>query len=505
MLRFHGRSLREVGKRFVLSAKLNDIVPSRVIKWVTATAFFSAYSLRYQTIQFAPCRKAAEMIEANVKDLRAKTIHYLQQKPIAHRLLGLLYLARSKQPWLRRSKRLALFAKASQRLAYMGWADRLAKEFAVVSLGGREGYEPEQINWTRYGDETRALRDEVSLATSLILKAPGPNGELGVLYVSFEYNWLKLLNHKRSKEIFDRYLLVGASSWSPTDFSVLQAFQRNAPHPAFIGISNLADIDAYRAAGTGIRASPIMACDWVDPSQFTPQHSEDRDIDLLMVAHWSRFKRHDLLFEMLKKMPPHLHVVLVGRDTEGRTGETMRQLARDAGCKQELEIHTRIPNRDVNSLQARARAAIITSMREGSCVVVTESLAANTPVAMMRGAHVGSAAHINDQTGVFLEKANGHKALMSLIEAHESYSPRKWMIENCCAAVSSGRLNHEIRQYCESRKLPWTSDVAPLRWVYVPAYLHVQDRASLTSVARDLAAGYGVKLIEYPPTPGLVG
>ncbi len=50
----------------------------------------------------------------------------------------------------------------------------------------------------------------------------------------------------------------------------------------------------------------------------------------------------------------------------------------------------------------RARASVILSRREGSCVVVAESLFADTPAALLENAEVGSRAFINASTGRLL-------------------------------------------------------------------------------------------------------
>lgn len=68
------------------------------------------------------------------------------------------------------------------------------------------------------------LQDKPQLTRSVILKAPGPHGEKGVLLMTFEYNWARLLlglDAAQRRWMDANYDLVLSTSWSPTDYAVL--------------------------------------------------------------------------------------------------------------------------------------------------------------------------------------------------------------------------------------------------------------------------------------------
>ncbi len=417
---------------------------------------------------------------------------------------GMMRLAASKLPLLSPDTRHKQLALAARRLAGSSLTPAIGAALRSAVGGSDNPYRTHEIGWARYAADLEKFREHPALTTSLIVKAPGPGGEPGVLYVSFEYNWLRILKQARWKELLKDYVLVGASSWSPTDFAVLASLVGASPHPVFIGVSNMADMGPYRMFGDAIVPLPIMACDWIDPSLYAPLPKADRDIDILMVAHWGRFKRHHLLFEALTRMSPSLRVVLVGRDTEGRTASDMVAEARRVGCRQEIETFTRIPNAEVSKLQARAKVAIVLSAREGSCVAVTESMCADTPVALMRGAVVGAAAHINDETGAFLDRPDMARQLSALIERHASMRPRRWIEANVNAQMSSERMNATLAAHAALRGR-WSTDIAPMRWVYVPTYLRDSDHEIFAPLVAEFEGRYGMKLVEYPRTPGMVG
>jgi glycosyltransferase involved in cell wall biosynthesis len=332
------------------------------------------------------------------------------------------------------------------------------------------------------------------LTTSVLLKAPGPNGEKGVLYCSFEYNWIRLAKHHDARAFFSRYLLVGQSSGSPPDFAPAGYLAGLSDDPVFIGVSNHADTAMLDLASPVVRPIDLMACDWVEPEAFTPQPKDSRSIDIIMVANWLRLKRHWLLFEALSRLPKSLRVVLIGRNADRRTEAHMRQEARAFGARQDLEIHTNVEHHRVRELLCDARISLLFSYREGSCVAPVESMFADTPVGMMHGAHVGSAAYINEATGVLLRRRGLARQLAMFLERSAGYDARAWALQHVSCHQSSSRLNEVLRDYALGAGQPWTQDIAPLCWRYVPSYVRAEDEARLAPAVDDLERQHGVRL-----------
>ncbi len=305
----------------------------------------------------------------------------------------------------------------------------------------------EEVGWSYYRSDFGGLEFE-GLASSLLLKAPGANGERGVLYVSFEYNWMRLVANYDARRFFQEYILVGASSWSPPDYASFANLSGLSSDPMFIGISNVVDVQTYRMFEPHIRALPLLASDWIKPENFSPRPYRDREIDIIMVANWLQFKRHWLLFQALRDMDPKLRVLLIGRNGDGRTEREIRAEARAFGVKQDLELVTDVPIADVIAHQCNAKVSALFSGREGSCVAVTECFFADTPVVMMHDAHVGSKAYINARTGMLASPHTAASALTRMLERPEELAPRAWAIENISCYRSSEKLNAILRDYC---------------------------------------------------------
>jgi hypothetical protein len=329
----------------------------------------------------------------------------------------------------------------------------------------------------------------------LVLKAASDD-EPGVLFAGNETSWGTLASVARASDLLDRYELVGLSAWSPPDFRKFARFAGTSPRPVVVGISNVDDLEAYRLFDGVVEPLPLMASDWLNPDDFVPRAYAARDVDIVMVAGWGRYKRHWLLFEALRALPPSLRVVLIGADSQGRTVEDVKREAALFGVRQSLEFHTALPVRETNDWQARARVSVIFSGREGACLAITESMMANTPVGAMREAHVGATRHINASTGMLFDRGRVGRQLGELLERSASFSPRAWLIEHSSSAVSSARLGVYLAARAEREGRPWRSGVAPVfRRYFRPRYANPDDARRLVGEVEALEARYGLVLL----------
>jgi glycosyltransferase involved in cell wall biosynthesis len=309
---------------------------------------------------------------------------------------------------------------------------------------------------------------------------------------------MRLLAHHDAAAVLRDYYLVGATSGARNDYAAMASFSGLNSDPLFIGVSNLADLEPLRILRPVIEPLPIMAGDWVNPDHFAPKPHHDRTIDILMVAAWSELKRHWLLFEALRHMPRNLRVVLVGRNDVGRTEKEIRAEARAFGALQDLELHTNLEIDEVNALQCDARISAIFTKREGSCVAVPESLFADTPVAMMQEAYIGSKAYINDRTGILVRRRGLARRLQRFLEESERFTPRQWALENISCMRTTRRLNEMLRMHSLQTGRPWTTDIASLCWRYVPSYVDPAEKRRLAPAVEALAREHGVVLEEFP-------
>lgn len=443
--------------------------------------------------------QAMERLNRALTRMQERAYEELTNNPALSELVGHALLARSGLPFTPHAERLAMLLKACRRTRLGPTRNLLRQQLEPFLVGdltdvGRK----HQVGWEQYCGPSGELRQCRALMTSLVLKAPRSGGEKGVLYCSFESNWMRLVAFHDARAILDQYYLVGASSWSPTDFGCMAAFAGLSRDPVFLGVSNLADMEPIGVMRPVVEPLPILASDWANPDHFAPKAQRERTIDIMMVSTWSKLKRHRLLFEALRDMPRHLRVVLVGRNAPGRTEKEIRAEAREMGVRQDLELHTNLEIWEVAALQCDAKISTIFTRREGSCVAVAESLMADTPVAMMEEAHIGSKAYINPQTGVLLSRRRLGAELERFLEEREQYAPRQWAIENISCKRTSARLNATLRDWALQSGRPWTEDIAPLCWHYVPTYVNPADEERLRPAVEQLQQEHGVEIKKFP-------
>jgi glycosyltransferase involved in cell wall biosynthesis len=334
--------------------------------------------------------------------------------------------------------------------------------------------------------------DRRTLEKAVILKPQVSEREKGVLFISFGNQWVRLLGLPRLQELARSYTLVLAPGWSPPHDLINYVFPRAYPEAVFSMISNRRDLETLPRLSERYRVVPLYASSWVNPDFFRPKPFPERDIDIIMVANFSRIKRHFAFFKVLRKLPPQLNVVLIGQDQDGRSADTIYKEAQYYNVHKRLTIMRNVPYRGVAEALCRSRVSLILSRREGSCVVVAESLFANTPVGMLADAHVGSRAFINEATGCLFKHGDWSGRLRDFLAQAEEYAPRDWAERNISCHQSTAVLNDAIKTHMRETGQEWTQDIAPLCWCPDPRLVAPEDQARMQAARADLLERFGL-------------
>ena len=142
----------------------------------------------------------------------------------------------------------------------------------------------------------------------IILKQPIEN-EKGVLLVSFENQWIRLLYNSIIEKLCENYILVIAPSWSPPHSSAFFLIDKFWKGTLFTLLSNDEDYNAYKRISSKAIPVKLLASNWVLPSKFVPLKN-DKVWDIIVLANFSTYKRHFFIFKMLGKIPKKYKVVL---------------------------------------------------------------------------------------------------------------------------------------------------------------------------------------------------
>jgi glycosyltransferase involved in cell wall biosynthesis len=319
--------------------------------------------------------------------------------------------------------------------------------------------------------------------------------EKGVLFVSFEYQWARLLNTGQLAELASRYTLVASPTWCPPHCAVNYVFPLVFPDTIFCLISNQADLETFPRFSSKYRMIPLLASNWVNAELFHPVPFERKDIDLLMLANFGKYKRHFALFEALRTMPETFKILLIGQANGDRTPEVLRAEAAKFGVENRFELKVNPTDAFVCDALSRARTSLILSRREGSCVAVVESMFANTPVGMMRDAVVGSKIYINEATGRLLEPEDLGAQLTDFIQRAASYRPRDWVIQNRIDCRGSTEiLNARLKEHALAGGQKWTQDLAVHHWRPDPLLLDPADRLRMQPCHDEFKNRYGLRI-----------
>ncbi len=360
---------------------------------------------------------------------------------------------------------------------------RVAREIALLRLLGAGALrswlvqrvqrtiadDPEIVIQAHATFGSRGLDDKPVTRTTM-LKGAGPNGERGVLYSLFEYNWARIAAGTDLRALMCQYDVIWVASWSPTDYLPLARILADSDvnTPIYVQASNMNEVPLLEAFHPRVRVIPFLPCESLDSNAFRPLPRDERDIDLLVISNWAPFKRHFELFRALCSLPANLRIVCVGQPEAGHTLDEIRRLAASYGVPQQIEFHQSIPLADVRALQTRAKAAAIFSRREGHCMSAVEALFADASLGLMDGGHVGPIIYINEATGIRLRSGHVGDDLTRLITEAPMRTPRDWALAHLGSDRAAAKLNGWLKERAADRALPWSTDISLISWAPYP-------------------------------------
>ncbi len=356
----------------------------------------------------------------------------------------------------------------------------ISAELAPWINGPQSGiWRREEIGRARHAGHLKA-HGHGFVSRTVMVKAPGAGGEKGVLITYFEYNFQRLLDGiPNYREFTDKYTIVYSTSWSPTSYHLLANLLAESTGPVFVQAATYPEVPSLHGFHPRVRCLDTLPCDWLHPSFYNPKPFPERDIDLLVVSNWAPFKRHWALFNALRDLPENLKIVCVGQPETHHNLAKMRALQKMLGARQNIEFLESIPIDSVSALQCRAKISAIFSKREGGCVAATESLMAGAGLVMVKGASIGSFAHVNERTGFALDDQNIAEGLRHALAAANNLDPRGYAVEHLSCEVTAAKLNKQLKNEALAEGRPWTTDIHAPVWRPYPSLLHPASKEEL--------------------------
>jgi len=310
----------------------------------------------------------------------------------------------------------------------------------------------------------------------MVLKPPAPGGEKGVLFAMVSVMFPLLHCNMDLRKLLADYTLVFEPSWSGYCHSEMLEYTRWTDD-VFVLAAEKNDYAFLKRLGSNLIPVELGPCDWVDPTVAEPYLDNPKEFDIVMNSNWGAWKRHHVLFRMLRNAKRRYKVLLIGVKWSGKFKADIVRLANFYGVTEQLTIIEDIPYQKVMDLTCRSKVSILLSLKEGSNRAIAESIFCNLPVILLSN-HVGGIRKtIAPETGLLSDEKNLEASIEQLLHAH--LNPREWGLKNNSCVKSTERLNEVLRTNALERGRPWTQDIAVRSNSPESKYLSGDDKTRL--------------------------
>jgi len=212
----------------------------------------------------------------------------------------------------------------------------------------------------------------------------------------------------------------------------------------------------------------ITGRDLADPTLFLPLHVK-RDHDVIMVAGWAKYKRHELLLAAMKYAKEHgrqFSVMVSGYHWQAPAAGTSYDI--EATVRREIIKHAlpativpattlnRIGQVTVNKRYNACRISLLTSSTEGGGPrAQVEANLADIPHIQTGDTRGGFTRDISEKygNGILCEPtAKGIvEAVWYCLDNLDKFSPRSWALANACKPVGTAKLIKSLHTLALSR------------------------------------------------------
>ena len=310
-----------------------------------------------------------------------------------------------------------------------------------------------------------------------ILKSPAEN-EKGVLLLNYSYYFLMFQKFYDVNAIHKEYIIILEPSWAGfCELSLLSYM--HLPHDVYLMCYEKRDLEFISSLNSSIIPLEIGPSWFVNHENFTPQ-TVNRDIDIVMVAAWAKFKRHGDFFKAIAKLKNEgitPNIVLVGYAVD-MTKQDILALAKYYEVEQWLTIYENITHAEVAALLNRSKVNVLWSKFEGNNRAIIEGMFCNTTVVMREGHNYGELYDfINKQTGCFANEETLAGSVKEILSAYDKFTPRDYVLNNRSCNKATAIMNTVISQREKSKGKNWTKEiVVKVNELHQMDYLDVSER-----------------------------
>jgi glycosyltransferase involved in cell wall biosynthesis len=295
----------------------------------------------------------------------------------------------------------------------------------------------------------------------LVIKSPKVN-EKGVIVIDYSFSLPVFAKFFDIYQVAKQYHFVLEPSWSGyCDLDILCYAQYD--FPVFVQAFEPRDAAFIRSTRSNLIPVPTAANWWVDHRILQPLADVKKDIDIIMIASWARFKRHHWFFSALAQLRSKgekLRVVLIGYPIDC-TRDDVFMLAKYFGIHKQIEMYEWLSPEEVNQQLNRAKVNIVWSRKEGVNRTIIEGMFAGVPCILRDGFNYGyHYPYINSQTGCFSSEHHLPAQILWMIQNYQQFSPRQWVMANMTCQRATEILGDTIKRKALEDGENWTQDLA---------------------------------------------
>ena len=182
--------------------------------------------------------------------------------------------------------------------------------------------------------------------------------------------------------------------------------------------------------------------------QFRPLGSP-KDVDLIYVAAAQPYKRHDILFDALDRLPRDVKALCVFG--YGEMADDLRARAAERELNVEFVGPPGVPFDEVNRLMNRARFGVVCGVDDGAPAILTEYMLAGLPVLANAGLSCGLQ-FITPETGIAAPSDRFADAIRDLREIAGTFDARAAVLERWTWPHSVAKLMEVVAPLCNMKQ-----------------------------------------------------
>nr|WP_276121330.1 glycosyltransferase family 4 protein [Pararhizobium qamdonense] len=185
--------------------------------------------------------------------------------------------------------------------------------------------------------------------------------------------------------------------------------------------------DEVTARHPGMKTAILpIGPEFASDSMFYPIEGP-KPYDIIYVAAAQHYKRHDILFDAMAKLPRSINALCVFG--YGELGDALRERARDLQINVDFVGPPGVPFAQVNRLMNQAKIGVVCGVDDGAPAILTEYMLSGLPVLANSALSCGLQ-YITPQTGRVAASGVFHEGILDMLASLSDFSPRQSVIDN---------------------------------------------------------------------------